>query len=360
MISTAVPRLGDCKLIAHMSLEEDGSYTVNDDRNMRLFTTSGAASRRIVYLYPRMDEIRQIRPSWTFMQPKYIDSVVWGCIATGRDDLLRAGNGIVTRRGILSRIFLGCFPITLHVSYIDGNLYMEEDRPDLRRDCWKAHNFTRNDATGMAFEETFSKIKPSNDDARGSQGKSSFGAQWANVVSRSFGSMNLIFSGEVDAVKGTAGCDWFERRIELKCKLVGTRVPYDRWHMQSYLLGVPEIFVGYHTWNLQISHTNTIRTAEIKTHKFDGHIARGYRALSSLRSYISREQTRSSSIDDTIWRVTIDSGRLANVQKLSPVDAETVKKRREDPLKAPIERIGIVPRSMIEALRGKGNNIVRV
>ncbi|ESK86829.1 dhp1-interacting protein [Moniliophthora roreri MCA 2997] len=351
MMPTAVPRLGDCKLIAHMSLEEDGSYTVNDDRNMRLLTTS-AASRRVVYLYPRMDEIRQIRPSWAFTQPKYIDSVVWSCIATGRDDLLRAGNGIVTRRGILSRIFLGDFPITLHVSYIDGNLYMEEDRPDLRRDCWKAHNFTRNDATGMAFEETFSKIKPSDDTS--SQGKSSFGAQWANVVSRSFGSMNLIFSGEVDAVKDwRAGCDWFERRIELKCKLVGTKVPYDRWHMQSYLLGVPEIFVGYHTWNLQISHTDTIRTAEIKTHKFDGHIARGYRALSSLRSYISREQ--SNSTDDTIWRVTVDNGRLANVQKLSPSEAETVKKRREDSSRTPIERIGIVPKSMIDALRDKGS-----
>jgi RAT1-interacting protein len=131
-----------------------------------------------------------------------------------------------------------------------------------------------------------------------------------------------------------------------------TRIPYDRWHMQSYLLGVPKIFVGFHTWGLQINHTTTIRTCDIKTRNFDEHMARGYRALLAIRSYVLSEREIDPE-DDKIWRITVVKGNLTEKRLLSALEAEQVKTRREDPLMASVTRIGIVPHSMIEMLRNR-------
>jgi RAT1-interacting protein len=74
----------------------------------------------------------------------------------------------------------------------------------------------------LAFEETFTKSNIPN--GFSTKEVCSIGKQWANVVSRTFGEMNLVFSGEVDSVENpNVYHDWFDRRVELKCKLSGSK-----------------------------------------------------------------------------------------------------------------------------------------
>ncbi|THV01854.1 hypothetical protein K435DRAFT_383668 [Dendrothele bispora CBS 962.96] len=159
--------------------------------------------------------------------------------------------------------------------------------------------------------------------------------------------------------------------------------------MQSHLLGVPEIFIGYRNDDHDIVRTEIVYTEDIKPKKFEDDIERGYRVLSSLRERLSTEQqgdgmkvsdksdsdlqnamiglnlslnrprhepgdtTRDTgrlTSDDCIWKVTIKKWSFDAVERLNAADAQNVKKRREDPSR-PIERIGIIPEAFVDAIR---------
>ncbi|ESK85783.1 hypothetical protein Moror_2425 [Moniliophthora roreri MCA 2997] len=340
--------LGQCKLIAHISVEENGAYKANDETAIPIFSTSLRDS--CLDLGPRVRQIEKQRPFRYFKHPKHLDSIIWGCIAAGKCDFFKSSNTIVTWRGILTKIFLG-EAVTLHVSYIDGTLFMEEEDP---KPQWRARHYAESDAVGKAFEDLYTKPhanssrSPNNGDKHSSK-------QWGNVVSRSLGDLSLVFCGEVDAVKdqfekGADGGEWFSRRVELKCKLTETRIPNQRWHMQSYLLGVPEIFIGYRSKNLRIVRTQMIQVSDIQTPDIEAKISRGHSVLSALRAELKKEKDEGSIRDDTIWKIAIRNGSWKQLQRLGDVDAQKVKKRRDDPSK-PIQRIGIVPEVMLQHIR---------
>ncbi|EEB90026.1 hypothetical protein MPER_11822 [Moniliophthora perniciosa FA553] len=229
--------LGQCELIAHITIEENGAYKANDKTAIPIFSTSLQDS--CLDLGPRVRQIEKQRPFRYFNHPKHLDSIIWGCIGAGKRGLFKSSNVVMTWRGVLTKIFLG-EAVTLHVSYIDRTLFMEEEDP---KPQWRARRFAESHAVGKAFEDLYTKShtssprSPNNGDKHSSK-------QWGNIVSRSLGDLNLVFCGEVDAVKGEVqvllvsaainswtdqfdtGVEWFDRRVELKSKLTETKAAH--------------------------------------------------------------------------------------------------------------------------------------
>ncbi|KAF5353681.1 hypothetical protein D9758_008608 [Tetrapyrgos nigripes] len=424
------PTLGECHFVSDLTILED-FYECNDTA-MRYFvgaTSDSATSDSLtlegngashvnligqpnvtVSLTKPVQNILKKRPFRWFNHPKHLDSIISACLSAapvpasgiGESEYLAKENVVITWRGILTKIFLGD-TITMHASLIDGRLYMEEEDP---KPNWKAKKYSLSDAVGKAFEDTFTETRPIGRDGLPRRIPKA-NTQWCNVVSRTLGDLNLIFGGEVDAFNCKASEDLhdnhgiLDRRVELKTKLLGSKIHYPRWHMQSHLLAVPQIFVGYRNDNLDIVKTQSIHTANIRPRNFEENIAKGYRVLSVLRGHLSRSaelerctrlqsSTSASSeshtnldspdlgldklclkdpaIDttwdtntgtgasddasDCIWKVTIRKWTIDSVHLLSMADAQRVKERRENPSK-PVERLGIVPKVLIDAMHTK-------
>ncbi|KAL0061441.1 hypothetical protein AAF712_009159 [Marasmius tenuissimus] len=343
-----IQQLGDCRFIAHIKTQEDGSFEVNSTTPIRIFPSSNESL--LLDLGPAVRGIQKRRPFRFFQHPKHLDSIVGGCLESENVHFMRETNVVVTWRGVLTKIFLG-EAITLHVSYIDGRMYMEEEDPKPER---RTHQYDLTNAVGMAFEDVYTHPLASN--TRTDQSGRDVDHQWGNIVMRTLGDLNLIFCGEVDAVKDGIGNghpdDWFDRRVELKSKSAQSKSPINKakWHMQSALLGVPEIYVGYRDNALRITQTRTIRTADLKPGTYESNIHRGYEVLSSLRSILEEKVREGGQVDDVVWKVTVKKGSITGIVQLDETQTNRVKRRREDPQK-PIERVGIVPRDMVASLR---------
>ncbi|KAL0066382.1 hypothetical protein AAF712_006641 [Marasmius tenuissimus] len=342
-------QLGDCRFIAHIQTQDDGSYEMNSTTPIRIFPSSN--ENRLLDLGPAVRRIQKLRPLRFFQHPKHLDSIVGGCLVSENANFLQKGNVVLTWRGVLTRIFLGV-AITLHVSYIDGRMYMEEEDSQPER---RTRQYNLNHAVGMAFEDVYTHPVPSNTQTDQLRGRK-VNLQWGNIVMRTLGDLNLIFCGEVDAVKDGIGNghpdDWFDRRVELTCRSTQSKKPVDkaRWHMQSALLAVPEIFVGYRDNVLRITQTRSIRTADIEPDEYESNIHRGYGILSSLRSFFEGKVREGGQIDDVIWKVTLKKGSVVDLVQLDEEQANRVKTRTDDPQR-PIQRLGIIPTAMAALLR---------
>ncbi|KAH7923115.1 hypothetical protein BV22DRAFT_1036718 [Leucogyrophana mollusca] len=230
--------------------------------------------------------------------------------------------------------------VTVHVSYIQGKLYLEEEDPHPGR----RYKFDRGDAIGMAFEDEFTATNPS--------------ATWTNVVTRKFGDITVLYSGEVDGVKAPIGNhsaeDLMDRRVELKTTGLTRRnnLPWRKWYMQSYLLGIPTVFIGYRDHADVVRETEEVHLADMPIRENqESRIAReGYGALVSLKKTFASLSEGEVGSDDAIWKVTIQGGALRGVKRLNENQAQKVKMRRADP-EHPVDRLGIVPRRIIEVLK---------
>ncbi|KAJ8074451.1 hypothetical protein PM082_015352 [Marasmius tenuissimus] len=199
----------------------------------------------------------------------------------------------------------------------------------------------------MAFEDVYTRPLKSNPEAH-KPGKS-VNLHWGNINTRTLGDLNLIFCGEVDAVRDTFGngrpSEWFDRRVEFKSKGVHSRPPIKaKWHMQSSLLGVPEIFLGYRDKAHRITKTTSMRVSDIKPAAYDHNIHRGYELLSTLRSRLESEVRQQGKMDGVIWRVKIKKGTITKIARSKEVK-EVVRGWK------PTARLGIVPKHIIASLR---------
>ncbi|KAK7442789.1 hypothetical protein VKT23_016034 [Stygiomarasmius scandens] len=227
--------LGDCRFISHITTKEDGSYECTNSA-MRYFAEPINPTSSLS-LRSRVQNILKQQPGRWFDHPKHLDPIIAGCLSpsvrsssrVNLEEHILGRNVVLTWRKILTRIFVG-ESITLHVSLIDGILYMEEEDP---RPRWRAREYAFGDAVGMAFEGAYTVTsakskRKGRDQAKGRiqlGGLTHIGTQWRNIVVRTLGDLNLVFCGEVDAVrdlKNNTGretdMDFFNRRIELKCR----------------------------------------------------------------------------------------------------------------------------------------------
>ncbi|KAJ7678982.1 RAI1-domain-containing protein [Mycena polygramma] len=200
---------------------------------------------------------------------------------------LASGVGAVAWRGVLTRILTAPYEErdgwALNVMCVDGILYFEEHLDDARlrekNDIAPRHRMQT--YFGYAFESYCTAAAPSPGgpsvnvpqapgDPPGWGGDVDTNVQWCSVVRTKLGETRLVIGGEVDCVRGkyTGKTDTF---VELKTSLV-IRGAQDearfekkllKFYMQSFLLGVPEILVGFRTPAGEVQTLQSFRTVEI-------------------------------------------------------------------------------------------------
>ncbi|KAF5359530.1 hypothetical protein D9756_003498 [Leucocoprinus leucothites] len=196
------------------------------------------------------------------------------------------GLGVVSWRGVLTKILTAPYgeerdAWELNVMKVDETLYFEEFVSDAKAKEKQNMNPRQSMQTyyGYAFESYCTADTPrrSNPDATqgtrvpfGWSGDVNNNVQWCSVVRTKLGNTRILIGGEVDCVreKYTGQPDTF---VELKTSLT-IRGAHDearfekkllKFYFQSFLLGVPEIVVGFRTPGGVVSTVQTFRTVEI-------------------------------------------------------------------------------------------------
>jgi len=126
---------------------------------------------------------------------------------------------------------------------------------------------------------------------------------------------------------------------------------YKRSYFQSHLLGVPELFIGYHTNNL-LCRTELLRVADLPSKitipqwnpQID--LDRGYAVLNAIKKDCSNKLARCTYdnriSDHKVWRVDVHNGET-QIQELTAQEANCLGESGT--------RTGIVPNQVIEELR---------
>ncbi|EGO03105.1 hypothetical protein SERLA73DRAFT_176626 [Serpula lacrymans var. lacrymans S7.3] len=347
--------LGPPKQISCYSSAADGSVT-QDGRSLRYF------------MYPSLGTDM----SQGF--PQFLLRHLGGHVKTPLDSLLRAcldrpdeisSADVVTWRGILYKMMLG-FSVDLNVSYIDGTLYIEDHQEKSRKHTPESypgyvtmlvHPFSLSliyrphHIISYVFEHICTTPPETRSEGDNSVLNISADELWVSIITRTLGDLNLLFGGEVDCIKGsyTGQPDCF---LELKLtkeydgntgKLRNRR----KWFMQSHLIGINEIFVGYRDANNILQRTEMLPVSECfpKGRDPQQDIDWGYRMLSALKQYCQKQtegvraSARNSRVrEGRIWRVLnrgTESG--VSIRELTSVEVAAVNRRHVG------QRIGILP-----------------
>ncbi|KAH7920240.1 RAI1-domain-containing protein [Leucogyrophana mollusca] len=186
--------------------------------------------------------------------------------------------GVVSWRGVMTKILTAPYEERdgweMNVMALDGTLYFEEHLSEARlkekNDMEPRHRLQS--YYGYAFESycTSSSCHDSPADVPGWSGDVDTNVQWCSVVKTKLGDTRMIIGGEVDCVRGkyTGGTDNF---VELKTSMA-IRNPHDeskfekkllKFYFQSFLLGVPEIFVGFRKPTGHLTTTQSFQTIQI-------------------------------------------------------------------------------------------------
>ncbi|KAJ7096527.1 RAI1 like PD-XK nuclease-domain-containing protein [Mycena belliarum] len=284
-----------------------------------------------------------------------------------RHPALLAGFGVVAWRGVITRILTAPYEERegwdLNVMYVDGVLYFEEHLSEARlrekNDIEPRHRIQT--YFGYAFESYCTSDSPgatnvpqTPGDPPGWGGDVNTNVQWCSVVRTKLGDTRMVIGGEVDCVRGkyTGATDTF---VELKTSLV-IRGPHDevkfekkllKFYMQSFLLGVPEILVGFRTPAGQVTTTQVFKTVEIprlvrgKPHAWDPAVCLrwGGAFLDFLQAHVKGRPATD------VWRVRFTPGTGVELRVLDAAEVKDVV--------AEEERVGFLPREYWEDVMPK-------
>ncbi|KAK7016290.1 RAI1 domain-containing protein [Favolaschia claudopus] len=299
---------------------------------------------------------------------------------------LANGVGAVGWRGVLTRIMTAPYEERdgwdMNVMCVDGVLYFEEhlDEAKLRAKNDLAPRQRLNTYYGYAFESYCTSEKPSTSnvpcvnvpqapgDPPGWGGDVDTNVQWCSVVRTKLGDTRLVIGGEVDCVRGTytSKTDTF---VELKTSLV-IRGAQDemrfekkllKFYMQSFLLGVPEILVGFRTPSGEITTTQTFKTVELprlvrgKAHGWDPRrcFAWGNELLEFLKKNVpsssavgielqGEDEDKTRHPNAQVWRLTFSSGVGVELRQLDDSAVRGVESAEGD--REAVDRVGFLPR----------------
>ncbi|KAL6301977.1 RAI1-domain-containing protein [Sparassis latifolia] len=281
--------------------------------------------------------------------------------------------GVISWRGVMTKILTAPYEQRdgweMNVMEVNGTLYLEEHLSDARlaekNDIVPHHRLQS--YYGYSFESwsTSSKSGPRETvegHLPGWGGDVDTNVQWCSVVKTKLGDTRIVIGGEVDCVRGTftGKTDTF---VELKTSLA-IRGPQDeakfekkllKFYFQSFLLGVPEIVVGFRTPSGQLTTLQSFKTIEIprlvrgKPGAWDPLICLdwGYRFLSFLKSVIqprdddtatlvSKGNTEEANTKARVWRVKFVPRSGVSV---SPLDDSGVGEVEGDE-----DRVGFLPK----------------
>ncbi|KAF7312470.1 RAI1 domain-containing protein [Mycena indigotica] len=283
---------------------------------------------------------------------------------------LASGVGAVGWRGVLTRILTAPYEERegwdLNVMCVQGVLYLEEHRSEemMREKNDLAPRQRLQTYYGYAFESYCTSDSPNRTnvpqrpgDPPGWGGDVDTNVQWCSVVRTKLGDTRLVIGGEVDCVRGkfTGKTDTF---IELKTSMT-IRGAQDearfekkllKFYMQSFLLGVPEIIVGFRTPSGEVVSTQPFKTVEIprmvrgKPHAWDP--TRCFQWGDAFLRFL-RTQCRPENDDETrVWRVTF--------RPQIGVDITLLDREGVDEVEAGEERVGFLPTWYWDEVGGKG------
>ncbi|EKM48758.1 uncharacterized protein PHACADRAFT_69227, partial [Phanerochaete carnosa HHB-10118-sp] len=273
---------------------------------------------------------------------------------------------VISWRGVMTKILTAPYEDRdaweLNVMLVDGTLYLEEHLTDAKllqkEDMEPRHRLQS--YFGYSFESYCTSFRPEQREVRieaeshpyGWGGDVDTNVQWCAVVKTKLGSQRLVIGGEVDCVRGRFQGNT-DSLIELKTSLT-IRGAQDeakfekkllKFYFQSFLLGVPEIVVGFRTPQGQLSTIQSFKTVQIprlvrgKPHAWDPSICLGWghRFIEFLRSILASQP---SSLG--VWRAKFLPGTGVTLSLLDDLGIAEVE--------ASDDRVGFLPRWYVDEL----------
>ncbi|PCH42099.1 RAI1-domain-containing protein [Wolfiporia cocos MD-104 SS10] len=244
--------------------------------------------------------------------------------------------GVVSWRGVMTKILTAPYEERdgweLNVMIVGSTLYFEEHLSDARlvqkNDIAPHHR--QQTYYGYSFESWCTSSAPRIPDKLdghpiGWGGDVDTNVQWCSVVKTKLGDTRMVIGGEVDCVRDTF-TGQTSSFVELKTSLV-IRGPQDelrfekkllKFYFQSFLLGVPEIVVGFRTPSGRMNTIQSFKTMEIprlvrgKPHAWDPLLCLdwGHRFITFLKSIAVATDT-----DDVRGDSNNEEGKMADRAK---------------------------------------------
>ncbi|THU84181.1 RAI1-domain-containing protein [Dendrothele bispora CBS 962.96] len=272
--------------------------------------------------------------------------------------------GVVSWRGVMTRILTAPYEDRdgwdMNVMLVNGTMYLEEHLTEAK--IAEKNNLEPRHRKmmyyGYAFESfSTSENPPGHDSAQltvprshptappGWGGDVDTNVQWCSVVRTKLGDIRLVIGGEVDCVRGkyTGSPDTFvELKTSLTIRNANDEAKFEKkllkFYFQSFLLGVPEIVVGFRTPSGQLTTMQSFKTIEIprmvrgKPGAWDPSVCLdwGFRFLTFLRDTVRASDA------DSIWRVSFVPKKGVHVMKLDSAEVAVVENGEE--------RVGLLPR----------------
>lgn len=224
--------------------------------------------------------------------------------------------GVVSWRGIMTKILTAPYEDRdgweLNIMHKNGTLYFEEFISDSR--LKEKDDMTPQQRVqtyyGYAFESWCTASRP--DAPSGWGGDVDTSIQWCRVVKTKLGDTRIVIGGEVDCVKNGGNSDLM---VELKTSM-NIRGHRDeerfekkllKFYFQSFLLGVPEIIVGFRTPNGKLTTVQSFKTLELprmvrgKPNAWDAQICLDW--AEKFLTWVKKNVTSRIVAPESVWRV---------------------------------------------------------
>jgi RAT1-interacting protein len=333
--------LSPARHVACISILEDESVEVDSLKSQGTFTEP----RLNVNLKEGFPQYRR-RHSGNQVSghPLPLDRILQAILTAGRRVDLQSAQ-VVTWRGILIKL-CSSKKTTLDVQYYRSVLYIQEHDPNpdklegIHAGSYEGHRFESLCTTGTAVDMNINN-------------------RWYSVALRDIGNLKLLFAGEVDCVKPWP--DGSSSLLELKSTTReharDENTLLIKWFWQSFLLGVPEIFVGYReggflrrTESLNVDdipdlirhNGNTYFDVQAQLNSFQ-------RILAAIRNHCIAAQQLGESHEGDVWRVSLNHrvrparAVSLDMERLGEDDVLKINKGQE-------ERLGMLPSWYVDHL----------
>ncbi|KAI0366228.1 RAI1-domain-containing protein [Pilatotrama ljubarskyi] len=287
---------------------------------------------------------------------------------------------VVTWRGIMTKILTAPYEdrdrSEFNAMYVNGTLYVEEHLSDARL-VEKEHLAPKQRLQtyyGYSFESWCTSSKPGVPERTdghpvGWGGDVDTNVQWCSVIKTKLGDNRLLVGGEVDCVRDGFTPGRTDTLVELKTSMAirhgDDEARFEKkllkFYMQSFLLGVPEIVVGFRTPAGRLTTTQTFKTIQIprlvrgKPGAWDPQVCLswGQHFLSTLKSVLSADEPSdgseaSSKPSARVWRIVLEPKEGVKVTLLDEAGVRDVE--------AGEDRVGILPRWFYDQVAVKSEN----
>ncbi|KIL67686.1 hypothetical protein M378DRAFT_9430 [Amanita muscaria Koide BX008] len=286
--------------------------------------------------------------------------------------------GVVSWRGVMTKILTAPYEARdgweLNVMFVNGTMYFEEHLSDeqLRAKNNMTHRQSLMCYYGYAFESYCTSPTPTRTNREGRGDPAGWGGdintnvQWCSVVKSKIGNIRVVIGGEVDCVRGkyTGQPDTFvELKTSQEIRNEQDAARFEKkllkFYFQSFLLGVPNIVVGFRTHTGVLSALQQFQTVQLprlvrgKPGAWNPMLCFewGNELLSFIKSAIEAD-IREGVSADSVWRASFVPGKGVLFRKLDQAAADEVSGGED--------RIGFLPSWYWRENTGEGQVVGRI